>query len=196
MLKREAPTTPIEKTMEEKDHLIRSNKKVKSTHDEDPTDLDMQTDDVMVITDPLAQPSMEVGEEEDHMIKTENPLMEGNTNSKGSSPKMMSYGMQLMEQSLKIFSLGMKWKYGLKARMLDSQNLDLNEDPMDEDPLMPVINFPKQLITKIHSEWRDCLIIRLLGNRLDLKLLKPALSDYGVCKVTLRWLIWIWDFSS
>lgn len=47
--------------------------------------------------------------------------------------------------------------------MKDSQSIDLNENPLDVDPILPIMDFPKQLIKKIHLPSKDCLIVKLLG---------------------------------
>ena len=49
--------------------------------------------------------------------------------------------------------------------IIESHNFDLNVNLVDEDPLMPVIDFPQQLAKKIQRIWRGSIIVKLLGKR-------------------------------
>lgn len=45
----------------------------------------------------------------------------------------------------------------------NSQNFDLNMNPVNEDPMLPSVDIPASLTRKLREPRKDCLIVKLLG---------------------------------
>ena len=46
----------------------------------------------------------------------------------------------------------------MENAIIESQNLDLNTDPVEEDPMHPLFIFPPKFLRKLHKKWKDCEI--------------------------------------
>ena len=179
-------------TMEEVDHLKRSNKKVKGNHLAAPTTDDMMINEVSISEIP--HDSMMDGEEQCHMEgvleDATNREEAGNLNVKEAEAVRNEFKAPLSYKEAVQHSVPKEIFFNENVEqwseeeeeegdevMKDSQSFDLNDNPLVEDPMLPVIDFPKQLIKKIHLPWKDCLIVKLLGKTIGYRSLTTRVKS-------------------
>ena len=81
----------------------------------------------------------------------------------------------LFDDKVEVWSEG-EIEDGSDDHMPESQYLDLNQNPGDDDPMLPSIYFPPRLRKKLHVQWKYCLIVKLLGKSIGYNTLKTRVK--------------------
>ncbi|KAL7225873.1 hypothetical protein ACSBR1_021097 [Camellia fascicularis] len=144
------------KSSEEKDHLIRSTKKIKGANVED--------DDTMLDT-----PSVE-SQVEFAIAPTETPSP-AEKSAQDPIPKSFKDALTARSSNERPFDENLDDLSTDDEFEDDGDEIDEVESLVTEVLGIPRISSPKKLLAKIRRPWKDCLIIKLLGKRVGYRLL-------------------------
>ena len=182
-------TVNPEKSYEEEDLMARSNKKVKNTHDqeEDSPHAEMITDYVVPNYQTFNSADGSEATMGEANPQTETLMVPPEINTQGAMPEGIKTSMSYKDVVAKSSEKEIYFDEDVEVisdddfgdedeNMAEFQSFDLNENPMDEDPMKPVISLPPKLVKKLHRQWKNSLIVKLLGRTIGYKMLKQRVQ--------------------